>query len=112
MAVPNGTYSASATVTYGVYGLIGGAWTRLGAQQAYLYGEYTTGGTKTLNTGSQISINYSGQIDGFRVVLESVDEGQTGTITGANATWTSQTTSGTRSATPSGEAINATVRPS
>lgn len=114
MAPVNGTasWSAEAQLTYAVYGLINGGWSFLGRQSVYLYGSgYSNGGSKTLYQNDSISVSYSGNVDAFRVILERVDSGTGGSITGANANWTSQTTSGQRSATPNGEKIIATMRP-
>lgn len=114
MAPVNGrsTYAADAQITYAVYGLINGSWSLLGRQQAYLYGSgYSNGGVKTLYQTDSISVSYNGNVDAFRVVMESVDSGTSGQINGANANWTSQINSGSRSATPNGEKIIATMRP-
>lgn len=108
----NSSWSAEAQLTYAVYGLINGGWSFLGRQSVYLYGSgYTSSGSKTLYQNDSITVSYGGNVDAFRVVLESVDSGTGGSITGANANWTSQTNSGSRSATPNGEKITATMRP-
>lgn len=106
------SFSASATLTYGFY-VYNGSWVRVGGNTVYLYGGgYTSGGNKTLYQTDQITVNYSGNFSDFRVVLESVDDGLSGSITNVpDCTWTSQTVSGQRSATPNGEKVIATMRP-
>lgn len=106
------SYSATATLTYGFY-IYNGSWVRVGGNTVYLYGSgYNNGGVKTLYQTDQITINYTGEFSDFRVVLESVDDGASGTITSVpDCTWTSQTVSSQRSATPNGEKITATMRP-
>ena len=113
MAVPGGrSYSASASVTYGIY-VFNGSWIRVGGNTVPMYGNYSTGGSKTLNGYDQMTFSYGGSFTDVRVVLESTDDGSNGTLNGvSNMTWTSQTTSGQRSATPSGEKVTATMRPS
>lgn len=114
MALPGGrSYSASAQITYGIY-VYNNGWIRVGGNSISMYGSgYTTGGNKTLYGGDQLTFNYGGYFTDVRVVLESVDDGQSGTLTSVpNMTWTSQTVSGQRSATPNGEKVTATMRPS
>lgn len=107
MAASGGKYyEADTTVTYAVYGLIGGAWTLLGRQSVYLYGTYPNGGLKTLYGDDQITVSTSSQVDAIKVIREG-----DGNITGANASWTSQSSSSSRSATPNGQTVTATVRP-
>lgn len=114
MAVGSNSYSATATLTYGIYVQSNGSWSRVAGKSVSLYGNgYSSGGSKSLSTTDTVTITYSGNVDTFRVVLESVDEGTGGSITGAsNCTWTSQTSSGSRSATPNGEKVISTMRPS
>jgi hypothetical protein len=105
----NETYSATAQVTYGVYGLVAGVWTHLGSQTAYFYQGSNTQGLVTMSQQSQITVQSTANITAFRVVLESVEEGQNGAVTAVpNATWTSQTSSGSRTIT---ESVPATIRP-
>ncbi|WP_156884196.1 hypothetical protein [Sphingomonas sp. LK11] len=107
------SYSAQAQVTYGIY-IYNGSWVRVGGGTAFMYGSgYNSGGYKYLTTQEQITITYNGDFSDLRVVLESTDEGDNGAINSVpNATWTSQTNSGQRSATPNGEQVLATMRPS
>lgn len=114
MAVPGGrNYAASAQVTYGIY-VLNGSWIRVGGNSVVMYGSgYTTGGNKSLYGYDQMTFNYAGPFTDVRVVLESTDDGSNGALTGvSNMTWTSQTVSGQRSATPSGEKVISTMRPS
>lgn len=110
----NRSYSASAAATVGFYVYANGTWNRIGGQQVYFYGSgYTSGGTKTLYSGVQIPASYGGDFSDFRVVVESLDEGNSVNLNSVpDCTWTSQTTSGQRSATPNGEKVTATMRPS
>lgn len=114
MAFPGYNYwSATATVTYGVYVLANGAWVRAGGNTVYFYANgQGNPGTVQMSNQDQITINYGGDFSDFRVVIESIDDGASGQIDSVpSATWTSQSTSGQRSATPNGEKISATMRP-
>lgn len=110
----NRYYSASAQVTYGVYFLINGAWARVGGSTMYFY---TSGpgnpGIVNMSNSEQVTVNYNGPAPSdIRVVIESNDDATSSNITSVpNCTWTAQTNSGTRSATPNGETLLATVRP-
>lgn len=107
------SYSAQAQVTYSIYGY-NGSWVRLGTFSAFMYQSgYTSPGQKYLTTSEYPTITTNGDFSDFRVVLDSTDDGSGGAINSVpNLTWTSQTTSGQRSATPNGEQVLATMRPS
>lgn len=105
------SFHASATVTVAVYGLIGGAWTFLGRNACWMNQWSSTGGQKQLSGNYQFSVSSSANITDFRVLVESVDADSGGITNAPTASWTAQTSSGSRSATPNGEAVTATVRP-
>ncbi|WP_375292211.1 hypothetical protein [Sphingomonas melonis] len=113
MAPINGFYyEATGTLTYGVYGLIGGVWTFLGSQSVFTSYSGSAGGNQTMYATDVIRVSTQAQISRFRVVKMSVDDGIAGDITQVGScTWTSQVNTGSRSATPNGEKVNATMRP-
>jgi hypothetical protein len=105
-------YVADGGVYYDIYTLVAGVWSKAGNQIKYKsqYG-MTTGGNKTLNYTDTYSLSSSAVVDKIRVVQTGF-YGTGATIDSGTLVWTGQTTSSDRSATPSGEKIVATMRPS
>jgi|32_taG_2_1085360.scaffolds.fasta_scaffold33887_2 hypothetical protein len=101
------TYIAEGSGTLGLWARSNGTWVKLGTTPFYAYNTFGTGGLKTLSWYTTASISAPGGIDAFRVTIDDV-----GSITAFNSvSWVTQASSGTRSATPNGEHIIATVRP-
>lgn len=103
------TYIAEGSGTLGLWARVNGAWVKMGTMPYYAYGTYGSGGLKTVPwyaTGKATAPG--GNIDAFRV---TVDDGGGGITAFNSVSWVTQSSSGTRSATPNGEQIVATVRP-
>ena len=106
------TYYAEASGTLGAWARINGNWTKIGSMPFYTNGVYGNGGMKTMSFYVNQTVSCGGYVDAFRVTVDSVDSGGSCNITAFNnVTWVTQSTSSTRSATPNGEVITATVRP-
>lgn len=112
MATPNGTYYAEASATLGLWANINGTWTRVKQISVYGSGSYSNGGTKTLYWSISEAIQASGSVGNFRVTIDAVNSGSSAGISAlSSVTWQTQSSSSSRSATPNGETVIATVRP-
>lgn len=100
-------YVAEGSGTLGLWARSNGAWVKVGTTSFYAYQNYASGGMKTLSWYTTASVSAPGGIDAFKVTIDDY-----GSITAFNSvSWVTQASSGTRSATPNGEKITATVRP-
>ncbi|WP_147276203.1 hypothetical protein [Sphingomonas aracearum] len=107
---PGSLYYAEGSATIGLWTLVNGGWVRAGQGYVWANGTYSTGGAKQLSWSLSQAVSSGGYVSGFRITIDASDYGA---AIGAfqSVTWVTQSTSGSRSATPNGEIVTATVRP-
>ena len=112
MALPNGTYVASVSITLGVWVRRSGAWQRLTQVYAQFDGEKSNGGSAAYSAYYDGSLALGGGIEAFGVTVDGVSGGSNTVAHLTRVAWTSQgSAGGTRSALPNGTTTTITVRP-
>jgi hypothetical protein len=107
------SYQVSGSGQIGLWARVSGTWTKVGT--AYVSGydnSFSSAGVKTVPYYLLQNVTVTGPIDAFRVTVDSLDYGLSINLTSFDyVRWQSMSSTGTRSATPNGEQITATVRP-
>lgn len=108
---PYATYAVRGSVTLGIWAKKAGVWTRMSTAVINLYQEYSTGGSRTLTWNYNGSFDLGTGVDAVGITVESTTGSSAVVSDFTSLTWTSQTSSSTRSATPNGESSVVTIRP-
>jgi hypothetical protein len=107
------SYQVSGSGQVGLWARVSGTWTKVGT--AYVQGynnSFASAGTYAVPYTLYQNVTVTGPVDAFRVTCDSLDSGLSMNLTSFDyVKWQSMSASGTRSATPNGEQVTATVRP-
>jgi len=111
MALPNGHYEFSASVTLGIWVRRSGAWQKVTQVYAYAYSSGQSG-TVTAYWYFNQSLNLGTGIEAFGVTLDATDGTSAVVNSISSIQWTAQGSSGgASSALPGGLKTTVTVRP-
>lgn len=100
------------SVTVGIWAKVGGVWSKKATRSQFIYQTVPGSGQRTVNwsINSAVDLGVTG-VQAFGVTIES-HSGTAAALTDlASVSWTAQTASGERSATPSGQSSTAVVSP-
>lgn len=104
-------FRVTGSVSVGLWAKIAGAWTRKATRTQFIDQGTPGGGQQTVNWLYSGAVDLGPNIQAFGVTVES-HTGTSAAVTDlASVSWTATTTSGERSATPSGQTTTAVVTP-
>ena len=103
-------YRLEGTVNVGIWRKVGGVWSLFATEPVGISAQVQGEGQQTANWSLSATFSLGPGVTDFGVTIES-HTGIAAALTNLDISYTSQASSGTRSATPGGETTRATVRP-
>lgn len=106
----NSSYYLSGSLSVGIWRKVGGVWSLFTTEGVNIFTQTGAGGVQTVGWSLSGTYALGAGVTDFGVTIESQD-GTAAALTNLDVSYSAQTSSGTRSATPGGESVKATVRP-